>query len=360
MTLDVAIRRQAGAFQLDVAFQAGLPQTVVLFGPSGCGKTTVVNAIAGLVVPDSGRIAVGDATLYDGARGVSVPPERRSVGVVFQDARLFPHMSVATNLRYGARRATSRRIGFDDVVDLLGIASLLRRTPRDLSGGERQRVAIGRALLAQPRLLLMDEPLASLDVARKQEILPYLMRLKSSLDLPIVYVTHALDEVARLADILVLLDQGRVLAYGPVGEMAARSDLPLAARDDAAAILPMRVASHDAERHLSLLEAGELRLWVPQVHAEIGASLRAMIPAREVILATAVPAEISVQNVVACTVRAVRADPARLAATIELSVGPVALLARVTPDAVHRLSLEPGRPALALIKSMSIDVLALR
>ena len=197
--------------------------------------------------------------LADTEADVWLPPERRRVGLVFQDSRLFPHMSVATNLRFGMRRSPPGAVCFDDVVDLLGISSLLTRKPRTLSGGERQRVAIGRALLAQPHLLLMDEPLASLDAARKAEILPYLTRLKTALHLPILYVTHALDEVVQLADLMVLIDAGRVVACGSVSEIAARTDLPLAGRDDAGALLLCRIVDQHADRALHVWKvAGRL------------------------------------------------------------------------------------------------------
>ena len=232
---------------MDMAFEVPSPGVTVLFGPSGAGKSTIIAAAAGLLRPDECRIEVDGQVLADTATGVWLPPERRRVGLVFQDARLFPHMSVATNLRFGMRRAPPGPVRFDEVVDLLGIAALLARRPHTLSGGERQRVAIGRALLAQPRLLLMDEPLASLDAARKAEILPYLTRLKTALRLPVLYVTHALDEVARLADSHGA-DRGRAAwsAAAPLSEVAARADLPLAQRDDAGALLLCRVAEHDA------------------------------------------------------------------------------------------------------------------
>jgi molybdate transport system ATP-binding protein len=357
--LDIAFRHRFGVTALDIAFTTPIPGTTVLFGPSGAGKSSVVSVISGLLRPDEGRVAVGGDVLSDTKRSIWLPPERRRLGVVFQDARLFPHLSVAGNLRYGLRRAPSvgvARIGFDDVVELLGLAKLLARPPHTLSGGERQRVGIGRALLAQPRLLLMDEPLASLDGARKAEILPYLGRLKASLTLPIVYVTHSLDEVGRLADTLVLIEAGRVIAAGPLAEIATRADLPLAARDDAASVLSVVVEGHDAARRLTILRAGETRLLVPLLAASAGDGLRVRVPARDVMLATAAPTAISVQNALAGRVRAVVAASAE-ATLVEVAIGAAALLARVTPDAVERLGLAPGAPVIALVKSMSIEVL---
>ena len=326
-----------------------------LFGPSGAGKSSVVGVIAGLFTAQAARVVVDGEVLTDTFRRIHVPVERRRLGLVFQEARLFPHMSVRKNLMYGFTRAPAGEIGFDDVVELLGIAALLERRPHTLSGGERQRVAIGRALLAQPRLLLMDEPLASLDAARKAEILPYLARLKQALALPIVYVTHALDEVYAIADTLVLLEGGQVRAAGPLAEVTSRGDVPLAARDDAGSVLEARVAEHHPARQLSLLRAGPLALWVPLVAGSLGTRLRVRIPAREVILATEAPQGISLHNVLPVLVVAVSEDQARHTAMVELGSGDVRLLARITPDAVARLGLRPGKPVLALVKSMSVD-----
>ncbi len=355
--ISVALRHAYPGFALDAAFAVPAAGTTVLFGPSGCGKTTIIAAIAGLLRPDGGRVVVDGVTLCDVAAGISVAVERRRLGVVFQESRLFPHLSVRGNLRFGLRRAASGPVRIADIVDLLGLAALLDRRPHSLSGGERQRVAIGRALLSQPRLLLMDEPLASLDAAMKAEILPFLARLRAAMAIPIVYVTHAMDEVARLADHVVLLERGRVRFAGTLEEAAARGDLPIAQRDDAAAILTLEVAGHDEKRRLSCLKFGETVLQVPLLVAKTGESVRIRVPAREVILATSYPIGISLHNIVPGTVRAVTEDAARHAALVEIAVGPKCLIARVTPDAVSRLGLRPGIPVLALIKAMAIEVL---
>jgi molybdate transport system ATP-binding protein len=356
--ISVALQHTFPDLLLEVAFSAPTPGTTVLFGPSGAGKSSVVAAIAGLLRGGRSRVEVDGTVLADTARALFLPPERRRIGLVFQEARLFPHLSVAGNLRYGLRRAPPGPIGFDEVVALLGIAALLTRRPHTLSGGERQRVAIGRALLCQPLLLLLDEPLASLDGPRKAEILPFLTRLKTALALPIVYVTHALDELFYLADTVVLIECGRVLAAGPLAELSARADLPLlAARDEAGAVLSAKVAAHDLARRLTRLQAGGLKLSVPLLTAPPGTTLRLVVPAREVILARAVPEAVSVQNIIAGRVRAVREDPVRPVALVEVVAEGAALLARVTPDAVARLQLAVGTPVLALIKSMSVDVL---
>jgi molybdate transport system ATP-binding protein len=357
MSFSVVLRHRFPSIQTDFAFEVSTPGVTVLFGPSGSGKSTIINAAAGLLRPDTCRIKVDGTLLADTTAGVWLPPERRRAGLVFQDSRLFPHMSVATNLRFGMRRVAPGTIGFDEVVDLLGIAPLLGRRPHSLSGGERQRVAIGRALLAQPRLLLMDEPLASLDTARKAEILPYLIRLKTSLKLPVLYVTHALDEVMRLADSLVLLDAGRVVSFGSVSEVASRADLPLAQRDDAGALLLCRVAQHETVRALTRLQGGGATFWVPLLDLALQAQCRVRIPAREVILAGKPPEAISLHNIVPGTVGRIIPDVARRSVLVEIGLPDGGLLSRVTPDAVIRLALAPGAPVLALIKSTSIEVL---
>lgn len=212
---DVAVKRKLGDFSLDVSFKSQAPVTA-LFGPSGSGKTSIGNAISGLVKPDAGKIEVGENLLFDSASGINIPVHRRRVRVVFQESRLFPHLNVKQNLLYG--RWLSRKSGgseFDEVVRLLGLENLLKRRPRTLSGGERQRVAIGRVLLADPAALLMDEPLASLDQARKQEIFPYLEKLVATAKIPILYISHVQEEIERLAQTVVVLDQGRVKSVGP-------------------------------------------------------------------------------------------------------------------------------------------------
>ncbi len=355
--------RFAGGASLDLRFAAPLPGVVALFGPSGAGKSTLVHAVAGLLRTDRSEVRVGDVVLADARHWL--PPERRRVGLVFQQARLFPHLSVAGNLRYGARRAAAaaeaRTPGFEELVALLGLETLLRRRPHTLSGGERQRVAIGRAILSRPRLLALDEPLAGLDEERRAEILPYLGRLRARLSLPILYVTHALDEVIRLADTLVLLRQGRVVASGAAVRLLGDVGGPLAAREDAAARLDGRIVGLEPESGLARIEAGGFLLRVPAWAPAIGAAVRLKIPAREVMLSAPglLPA-LSVQNLLAARVEALAADPDRGTVTASLrpeAAGEGILLSRVTADAARRLALAPGLPILALVKAVAIEVL---
>jgi molybdate transport system ATP-binding protein len=359
--LSVALRHRFPAIAIAIEFSVESPGITVLFGPSGSGKSTVIAAAAGLLRPDKCRIALGEEVLADTGAGIWLPPERRRVGLVFQDSRLFPHMSVRNNLVFGMRRTAERQIGFDDIVELLGIRPLLARRPKTLSGGELQRVAIGRALLRQPQLLLMDEPLASLDSARKAEILPYLSRLKTMLLLPVLYVTHSLDELLQLADSVVLIEAGSMVAAGPVSAISARADLPLARRDDAGAVLACRVAAHDPARQLTALRCGSTTLWVPQSGLPEGSDVRVRIPAREIILARGgvelFADRLSLHNVLAGTVGAIAADPGHRAVLVEVALDGGSVLARVTPDAIARLALAPGAAVSALIKSMSVELL---
>ena len=354
--LDVAARHRFPGFALDAAFTAP-PGVTALFGPSGSGKSTVLSVVAGLLRPLAGRVALDGAVLLDTAAGVMVPAERRGCGVVFQDARLLPHLSVESNLRYGARRALRNAAGpdFAEVLALLDIAPLLPRRPRALSGGERQRVALGRALLSRPRLLLMDEPLAALDGPRKAEVLPFLERLRDLARLPILYVTHDLAEVDRLADTLVLMEAGRVLAAGPVADLAARTDLPLlSGRRDAGAVLDCTVDAHDAGRGLTRLRFPGGVLVVPLRAEPAGARLRLRLRARDVAVSVRQPDGISSHNVLQATVAKI--SPAGLHEVFAtLQIGPTPVLARLTRDSVGTLELETGRAVFALVKSAAFD-----
>lgn len=225
--IDIKLKRKQGRFTVSAFFQGAATGVTALFGPSGAGKTSIVNMVAGLMKPDAGRIVINEDCLFDSARRIDLPPEKRHIGYVFQDGRLFPHLTVRANLVYGMRQTSTERrfVTLDEVVDLLGIEALLKRRPAKLSGGEKQRVAIGRALLTSPALLLMDEPLASLDAARKAEVLPFITRLSNRFSIPILYVSHDLDEILNLSSHLVILENGRVAAAGTIAELAARPEL---------------------------------------------------------------------------------------------------------------------------------------
>jgi molybdate transport system ATP-binding protein len=355
--LDIAICRRQGAFDLDIVFQAPSQGVTALFGHSGSGKSSVINAIAGLSRPDAGHIRLDDTILFDSARRIDVPVEKRRVGYVFQDSRLFPHMSVLDNLLYGLRRVPQeeRRIDLEPVAALLGIDPLLKRRPHTLSGGEKQRVAVGRALLAQPRILLMDEPLASLDAARKAEILPYVERLRDELNIPIVFVSHSADEVVRLATTLVLVADGRVRATGTVAELSTRLDLDGAiGGPEAGAVLDTTVVAHDPATRLTTLRFDGGELTVPLLDLRIGQPLRVRIQARDVILALEPPSLISVHNILEGRIIELgeAAGPSR---DVKIDLGGSFLLARITRHSVERLRLTIGTPVFALVKSVAFD-----
>ena len=354
MSLAVRLSHRFGAFALETAFEAEAGITA-LFGRSGVGKSTIIKAVAGLITPDAGRIEAAGTLLFDSATGVNLPAHQRRCATVFQDARLFPHLSVADNLDFGARYAKGMPgPARDDVIALLGLAPLLPRAPTTLSGGEAQRVALGRALLSAPRLLLMDEPLASLDEPRKQEILPYLEHLRDGpLGLPILYVSHAVDEVARLADTLVLLKDGRVAAQGPLFDVLADpAAVPLLGVREAGAVIEARVIAH-AEDGLSTLaiSAGELEL--PGVMAPPGARVRLRVLAQDVILSRSRPEGLSSVNVLPVTIDAIHPGDGPGAA-IALSAGSDRLLARVTARAVRDMALETGLDCYAILKATTV------
>jgi molybdate transport system ATP-binding protein len=358
MSLDIDIAHDFGGFSLQAKF-ACAPGLTALFGRSGSGKTTLVNAIAGLLRPQHARIGINGRTLLDTSAGIFVPPHRRRIGYVFQDARLFPHLTVRHNLLFGrffARRTDN--IDFNHVVDLLGIAHLLQRRPATLSGGEKQRVAIGRALLSRPELLLMDEPLASLDGARKDEILPYLERLRDELRLPIVYVSHAIAEVSRLADTVVLLSDGRVQAVGSVEDLTARLDLfPLTGRYEAGAVLTATLTRHDDAWGLSVLQMQAGEILVPRLEGRaLGTVLRIRIRARDVTLALAPPSDTSALNILPGKVSELKvSSEGGPQVEVRLDCNGDALLARITRLSAERLGLEPGKTVYAMIKSVALD-----
>jgi molybdate transport system ATP-binding protein len=354
--LEVAARSQLGAFALDASFATGDAPVTALFGRSGAGKSSVIAAIAGLIRPNAGRIALDGQVLFDAEQRITVPPSRRRIGVVFQDARLFPHMTVRNNLLYGWRRAaTDRNLGLDQVIEPLGIGPLLDRRPATLSGGEKQRVAIGRALLANPRLLLMDEPLASLDGERKAELLPLLIRLPHVFRTPVVYVSHALDEVLRLADRLVLLDRGKVLAEGAVEDVANRTDFAqiaaLEGGPDAFTVIAATIQNHDNASGQTRLAFGGGTMTVPHLSGEVGSRVRLRIAAGDVMLALTPPTGLSVRNVIAAHIASLHETAGMVDVMLDAG-GP--LRARVTRPARDELDLRPGLAVYALIKSAAM------
>lgn len=355
MSLQVRYRLQRGAFRLDAAFEAPGRGVTALFGRSGSGKTLLLRCIAGLEQAEAGFLRLGETQWEDSGTGLRLPPNHRRVGYVFQEAALFPHLSVRGNLHYGLRRtpAEERRIDEAQAVEWLGIGHLLGRRPATLSGGERQRVAIARALLAGPRLLLMDEPLAALDREAKAAILPYLERLHEVLPVPTLYVSHSLDEVVHLADHLVLIGAGRVQGSGPVAELLTRLDLPLAHGEGAAAVVEARVAAHDPEFHLSHLDFPGGRFSVRAVDAPVGARHRLRILAKDVSLALEAPRASSILNVFPARVVAI-AEEGPAQRIVQLETGGIRLLSRITAKSASLLGLEPGMALYAQIKSVAV------
>ena len=353
MTLSVAVRHAFAGFTLDAAFEAPRGITV-LFGRSGSGKTTIVNAVAGLLKPDEGRVEVDGRILLDTSRAVFLPPARRRIGYVFQEGRLFPHMTVRQNLAYG-RWFAPREAPREDmarVVEMLGIGHLLDRRPGALSGGEKSRVALGRALLSAPSLVLADEPLAALDEARKAEILPYFERLRDETAIPILYVSHAASEVARLATTVVAVQDGRVVGQGPAAEVLGDPAItPLGVRE-AGAVIETRVAVHHADG-LTDLEAGGAPLFLPRLSHPVGARLRVRIAAHDVILARQRPEGLSALNILAGTVREVRTGEGP-GALVSLDTAAGRVLARVTRRSVEALGLTQGMPVHAVIKTVAV------
>lgn len=353
MTLSVEIQHRQGDFTLDLAF-ASEGGVTALFGPSGSGKTSVLRIVGGLVRPQHGHIVFDGAVVVDTARALHVPAHRRRFGYVFQEPRLFPHLSVRQNLDYGrwfCRRA-ERRSDTARILDMLGIAHLLDRRPGNLSGGEKQRVSIGRALLASPRMLLMDEPLSALDEARKAEILPYLERLRDELDLPILYVSHSVAEVARLADRVVVMGHGRVEAIGSPGETLGI--LPETVTREAGSVLAGTVVRIDRENELATIALSTASLVVPRGHLVEGQRVRLHIPARDVLVATERPSGISALNILEGEVAALSPREAG-AVDVAIRCGTDIIHARITELSVRRLGLRPGLVVHAVIKTVALD-----
>lgn len=356
--IDVRLHLTYSAFALKVDLQLPGRGVTALYGHSGSGKTTCLRCIAGLERAEDGFVQVNDEVWQDSRNGLFVPPHKRALGYVFQEASLFPHLSVRANLEFGLKRIprAQRRVDMAQATELLGIGHLLERHPQHLSGGERQRIGIARALLTSPRLLLMDEPLAALDSQRKGEILPYLERLHDELDIPVLYVSHAQDEVARLADHIVLLRDGQALASGPIGETLARLDLPLALGDDAGVVINGTVSAYDAHYQLLTLQLPGSALQIRVAHAPLalGKALRVKVQARDVSLNLQAEAHSSILNRLPVTVTQEIAADNSAHVLVRLDAGGTPLLARITRFSRDQLQLHPGQMLWAQIKAVAV------
>ena len=349
------LRRDFGDFDLEVDLTLPGRGVTVLFGASGCGKTTLLRCLAGLEPAARGHLSVNGEVWQDDESGRFLLPHRRAIGYVFQDAALFPHLSARRNLDYGQRRvpAEARRIAFDQAVDLLGIRPLLERLPNKLSGGERQRVGMARALLTSPRLLLMDEPLAALDVGLKREILPYLERLHDELDIPVVYVTHSPEEMARLGDFLVLMERGRVRGQGPLPTMLGDLAMLSAFAEEPGAVFEAVVAGHDSENGVTRLEFAGGQLFVPLRGEPVGRRVRCRIVPSDVSLTLTRAADSSILNILPATVAEMGPVSETGQVIVRLDAGGVPLLARITRLSCIRLDLTPARRVFAQIKAVA-------
>jgi molybdate transport system ATP-binding protein len=353
VTIEARFFVKQDGFTLDAELQIPSIGVTALFGPSGCGKTTLLRAIAGLERHADGYLRVGNSVWQDGRH--FLPPHRRSLGYVFQEASLFEHLSVKGNLEYGARRVPrgDRRGSMSEAIELLEITRLLERRPATLSGGERQRVAIARALAVNPQLLLMDEPLASLDINRKQEIIPYIESLHRELEIPIIYVSHQPEEVSRLADHMVLLESGRVVASGDVHEVFTRLDLPLAGGNEAAAVIEAVVAGHDEHYQLTHMEFSGGRITIARIEAAAGSPVRLRLAARDVSVTLEHQSGTSILNILPATVEALKSDGEALV-MVRLLADKVPVLARITRKSADQLKLMPGKPVFVQIKSIAL------
>jgi len=354
VTIEGRFRVDRGGFTLDAELTVPARGVTAIFGPSGCGKTTLLRSIAGLEHSADAYLRVGDEEWQSGER--VLPCHRRSLGYVFQEVSLFAHLTVRRNLEYGFKRVPdgAHRVAFDDAVALLGVAPLLDRHPSRLSGGERQRVAIARALLTSPRLLLMDEPLAALDQESKDEILPFLDRLHEELAIPVLYVSHSPDEVARLADHLVLMRDGRVAATGPIADMMTRVDLPLAHGDDAEAVIEATVVGHDDHYHLTYVEFPGGQFTVNRKELPVGRRVRLRVQARDVSLALEChDAGTSILNIFPARVEEI-ADENPSQVTVRLTAGGVPMLSRITRKSAAALGLQPGKAVYVQVKSVAL------
>lgn len=354
--LHIRLRLRRSDFILDVNDTLPNQGIIALFGPSGAGKTTLLRCLAGLEPFAEGVLSLNGTVWQDQARAVFVPPHQREIGMVFQEARLFDHLTTRDNLEYGLRRTPEgqRRLPLQEVITALQLEPLLNRTPRQLSGGERQRIALGRTLLASPQLLLLDEPFSALDRKLKDAIMPFLAQLPERLNIPILYVSHTLDEIIRLADYLLLLEKGTISGLGRLSDMFQRLDLSLAQRDDAGAVLEAEIGSHDDHYHLTILEFAGQRLIVSRLPYPVGKHLRLHVQARDVSLTLQAPTDTTILNILPCSINALAPAGNPAQALIKLEVGGQTMLARVTRKSCDQLDLRPGITVYAQIKSVAL------
>jgi molybdate transport system ATP-binding protein len=360
--IHLQIQLNRSAFKLDLDLQLPGQGITAIFGPSGSGKTTLLRAVAGLETPQLGRIQIGSHVWLDKQHGIDLPTWQRPLGYVFQESSLLPHLRVSDNLNFGLKRALKSKgnaqsdanKALQASIELLGIGNLLQRMPSELSGGERQRVAIARAIAMQPQLLLMDEPLASLDAARRQEIFPWLSKLRDELKMPMLYVTHSADEVARLADHLVVLDMGQVKAQGPVSAVLTQVVNPVVVGEDAGALIAGHIGQVDTQWHLSRIDFGGACVWMRDAGLPVGKAVRIRILARDVSLATTEPQNTSIQNQLLGTIQSITPDAHPSQVMVVLKCGAEELMARVTKRAVDELGLKAGQPVWAQVKSVAL------
>jgi len=349
--LSLNFMQQQGDHQLAIDLQIPAKGITAIFGVSGAGKTSLINAISGLTQPQRGRIQLNDRLLFDAEQKITLPPEKRRIGYVFQDARLFPHYRVRGNLQYGM--APSMKAQFDSLVSLLGLEALLPRFPLSLSGGEKQRVAIGRALLTAPDMLLLDEPLASLDLPRKRELMPYLQKLTKQVDIPMLYVSHSLDEILHLADNVLVLDAGKVKAFGPLERVwssnAMRPWLPVS---ELTSVLRVLVLEQHPDYPMTALSLGDQHIWVSRVNQPIKTALRIRIASSDVSLALQPPQHSSIRNILPAQV--VELLEVGDQVEVKLRIGISELWARITPWARDELGIRPDQWLYAQIKSVSV------
>ncbi|NBB56707.1 molybdenum ABC transporter ATP-binding protein ModC [Pantoea vagans] len=349
--LSLNFMQQQGAHQMEIDLQIPAKGITAIFGVSGAGKTSLINAISGLTQPQRGRIELNDRLLFDAEQKVALPPEKRRIGYVFQDARLFPHYRVRGNLQYGM--APAMKAQFDSLVSLLGLEALLSRFPLSLSGGEKQRVAIGRALLTAPDMLLLDEPLASLDLPRKRELMPYLQKLAKQVDIPMLYVSHSLDEILHLADNVLVLDAGKVKAFGPLERVWSSSAMrPWLPVSELTSVLRVQVLEQHPDYPMTALSLGDQHIWVSRVNQPVKTPLRIRIASSDVSLALQPPQHTSIRNILPAQV--VELLEVGDQVEVKLRIGISELWARITPWARDELGIRPDQWLYAQIKSVSV------